>query len=985
MISRRQLLELFSIALLTFATISPLVQIVGAPFLFDHQVILHSKADPALRRFLAKTSTASSAEVTVLLIFSKIPSAQELQELRELGTVESFTGHVATTHLPTNLLPEVASLDFVDHVSYPKTLTAKLDVSVPEILANKVWETVRDTGGNPVNGSGVVIGIVDTGIDLIHRDFFFANGTSKIVYLWDQSANGHLPQGFDYGNECTRLEIEASACFEVDGDPNGQAYLGTGTGHGTAVAAVAASTGQGTSLFQSCLRFDGTKWVDDSGLCQNTGISLSPLLAGSSEYRYFGGNSRFNQIFVDLKTGGEYGGLQWEYSQGAGRWGILNFSSNSFYNLANDVNFTVDADGTDGFSQSGAVFFRPPSGWTADSVDQATRYWIRVKAEHVTTPAIVRHLLASPPYAGVAPGALIIPVKLRDGNENSILDGIKYIVSKARELGLPVVINDSFGDSLGSHDGTEPLELALTDFASDGVPIVVAAGNSRNANIHVGGRLSPGQSVTVPWRNLQMQTEAIDLWYPKTDFLGISVLTPGGISVQGPTPDSGVNTPEGNVIILSDERSTGKEWSVNITPKAVIVSGMNLWSFNLTARYVENGLWDAWTEPGEFIPNINPATVGLYRIDQSDTIDAPGTARGVITVGAYVTKYYWRSGCSACIQQTTSMGLRGVLRDRLSASLGELTNGSGMGTTRDGRTKPDITAPGAAIAVARPFNREIDSMGDPDNYHRMVFGTSFAAPHVVGVIALMLQMNRYLSPNEIRTILTTDARQDRFTGTIDKQTGSNLWGWGKLNALNSTLDALSLYSVRVEIDSLGLPLTTNLTLDGQTTRKVSLNQTSPIILEFRRDQNHTLVPSQIIQVDSGTRYRLNEEPWTFSSGGVMRFHYQRQYLLQVKSAYAFSTGTGWYDADSTAIASVVPPVSEGYQFVRWTGAISSDSPTVQVKMDTSKEIVAEWKPLQGAVNNFSIIPEILLAIAIVLAIVLVARYKLQRRPKTQNS
>ncbi len=960
------------------------MQIVGAPFFLDHQVILDSKADPALRRFLAKSSRENSAEVNVLLVFSEIPSAQELRALHELGMVESFTGHVATMHLRIDQLPEVASLNFVDRVSYPKTLIPKLDASIPEILADKVWETVRDTSGNSVNGTGVVIGIVDTGIDLTHGDFFFDNGTSKVPYLWDQSTNGQVPQGFDYGNECVRSQIEIRACSQIDGDLYGKEYLGTSTGHGTAVAAVAASTGEGTDRFENCLRFDGTRWYDDAVLCRGVDASPMPFLASSLDYRYFERSTKFNQISASLTAAGKYGQIIWEYSQGGGRWGELKFNPNSFYNPAINFNFTIDNDGTASFSQNGTVFFSPPLDWKVDNVNQASGYWIRVKAREVTTPAIVSRLVASPPYVGVAPGALIIPVKLREGNENNILDGMEYIVSKARELGLPVVINDSFGDSLGPHDGTGSLELALTDLASDGVPIVVAAGNFRDAKIHVSGRLSRGQSVTVPWLNINSQEEGIDLWYSKSDVLAISVKTPGGVDISGPTQESGVNTSDGNVVILSDESPTGKEWSIDITPKAGSISGMNLWSFNLVAQHIEDGSWDAWTKPGEFVPNINPATVGLYKIDPSDTIDYPGTARGVITVGAYITKYYWRSGCSACIQDTTSQGIRGVRRYVISGGVGDLTAGSGMGPTRDGRTKPDITAPGSAIAVARPFNREGDSKSDPDNHHRIVHGTSFSAPHVAGVIALMLQMNRYLSPGEIKTILTQDGRQDRFTGSIDKLTGSPSWGWGKVNALNSTLDALSLYAVRVEIDSLGLPLTTNLTLDGKNIVEVLLNQTRPIVLEFRHGGNHTVAPSPIIQVDTGTRFALVEEPWTFSTGGVRRFHYQLQYYLHVKSAVSYPTGTGWYNAGSIALASVVPSVSEGYEFAGWIGAISSDSPTVQVRMDSGKEIVAVWRPVNTGLNMANIMG-VALAIAISLAIALVVRYKLPKRSKPQES
>jgi subtilisin family serine protease len=612
-----------------------------------------------------------------------------------------------------------------------------------------------------------------------------------------------------------------------------------------------------------------------------------------------------------------------------------------------------------------------------------------VAAENVATPALVSQVLASPPYSGVAPGALIVPVKLKDGNDDSILDGVNYVAEKARQLGRPFVINDSFGQVLGSHDGTEPLELAFADLAADGVPITVAAGNYRNANLHVSGTLSPGQTVAVSWSSGKApQQQAIDLWYDVSDDIGITIRTPTGTNVTGPTPDTGVATTDGNVIVTRDSRATGKEWWINITS-----SNPLRWQFILSGITIEDGRWDAWGEPGQFLPPTGSVTGG-YRIDESDTIAYPGNSRGTITVGAYVNKSLWRSGCSSCINFTSSVvspftgrvGIRGIWNDKNQTGMaGDITSDSGMGPTRDGRTKPEIVAPGANIAMARAANaREKNS--NPDNFHQVLSGTSFSAPHVAGVIALMLQMNHYLSPDEIRTILTEDARQDKFTGIIGAN-GSPLWGWGKVNALNSTLGALSLYSVRVEIIPVGVPIVVNVSLDGQNIRLISLNESLPIIFEFKEGENHTVTLSQMIQDGPGTRYALVEGPWTFTAGGVRRFHYQLQYFLNVKSDFGFPTGTGWYDANSTAVASVAPPAAQGYEFQGWIGSVISNSPTLEIRMDSSKEVEAVWSrtytlPSVGSPLSLNNIIGIILAIAISVAVAIFIRYKF---PRTRNN
>jgi subtilisin family serine protease len=767
----------------------------AVPF-FDAKVMLRWKADPGLRTLLGEPPT--DRPVSVLLVFSEVPSPGQLDVLNSIGTISTFTGHVAAVTLPWRSLDKLAAVSVVDHIYAPRTLKPQLDLSVPDILANQVWTTVKDAHGVPVNGAGVAIGIIDTGIDYTHPDFYFKNGTTKVLYIWDQSVDGTHPIGLDYGEECAQREVEVKVCPEFDG--GGPWASTTYAGHGTAVAAIAASTG---------------------------------LAAGN--------------------------------------------------------------------------------------------------------------------YVGVAPGASIIAVKLVDGAENHVLDGFNYVVTKARSLGLPLVINYSFGESISSHDGTEPLEMALTDFAEkEGIPIVIPAGNDRDKSVHVDGRLRPGEHVSVNWASSNSGQNTVDLWYSVSDTIAISVRTPTGFIVTGPTSDSGVDTPDGNVVIFQDQRKTGKELEIFVTPPATSTAASAAWSFTLTGLTIAQGRWDAWTQPGSFFPALDIGKPG-YLIDPSDTIDYPGNSVGVITVGSYETRSWWLGRCTPCMlynqRPTTINGLQGnwtTLGDYASV-VGDLAFSSGAGPTRDGRIKPEITAPGVNIVAARANNFPLDrpKPDAPDDFHKVWRGTSFAAPQVAGVIALMLQMNPYLSPNEIKSILTQDARQDAYTGRISRD-GSPLWGWGKLNALKSTLNAPTLYTVRLEISSAHTSLSTNVTLDGHNIQTVTLNVTQTLVLEFQGNSTHTIQVAPILQADAGTRYFANDS-WSFSSGGSKNIAYQLQFYLQVQSPHGSTTGTGWYDANSTATASVEPTSVPGFRFFEWAGASSSTSSTIEVTMGSSKSLVAQWE------------------------------------------
>lgn len=58
-----------------------------------------------------------------------------------------------------------------------------------------------------LNGRGVAIAIMGSGIDYLHPDFIYPDGTSKILYLWDQTKEGNPPDGFYIGTEYTREDI----------------------------------------------------------------------------------------------------------------------------------------------------------------------------------------------------------------------------------------------------------------------------------------------------------------------------------------------------------------------------------------------------------------------------------------------------------------------------------------------------------------------------------------------------------------------------------------------------------------------------------------------------------------------------------------------------------------------------------------------------------------------------------------------------------
>jgi len=98
--------------------------------------------------------------------------------------------------------------------------------------------------------------------------------------------------------------------------------------------------------------------------------------------------------------------------------------------------------------------------------------------------------------------------------------------------------------------------------------------------------------------------------------------------------------------------------------------------------------------------------------------------------------------------------------------VGDIATYSGRGPALTGDLGIDICAPGhSTFAPGVGFTMRIFS------------GTSSAAPHVTGLIALMLQYDKTLTNSQIKNIIRTTAVQEMKMGTLPNAT----WGYGKLN------------------------------------------------------------------------------------------------------------------------------------------------------------------------------------------------------------
>ena len=173
-----------------------------------------------------------------------------------------------------------------------------------------------------------------------------------------------------------------------------------------------------------------------------------------------------------------------------------------------------------------------------------------------------------------------------------------------------------------------------------------------------------------------------------------------------------------------------------------------------------------------------------------------GTSHSIVTVGAYTTRAGWEN-------------INGNYYGNY-GTYGNITYFSSHGPTLDGRIKPDITAPGQFIYA--PFNSYDNGhvngascvastqFNGSTHYYGSMQGTSMSAPMVTGIVALWLQAHPNYGYDSVVTIVHSTARTDDFTGTIPA-TGSNLWGWGKINPYGAfTSEHTGIETIETTID-----------------------------------------------------------------------------------------------------------------------------------------------------------------------------------------
>jgi len=560
---------------------------------------------------------------------------------------------------------------------------------------NNIWyttvlkENFLDKSGNPVTGKGVVVGDVDSGIDVFHPFFFFADGGE---FNWvDVDKDGKFTPGLD------AVDLNGDGIANINEvlryiEMNNNTY--------------------------NVLNTDKSRFNPDMDFLYND--------KNGNKKRDFGEKDGFTE-------GDPCYGEQFFIVVDANKNGILDVGEKliglktSKVRAVREKNGTVRRRGTD-------IIKTEP-----DTVQHGTSVAGIVLGGHYGVQRV----------HGFAPDAEIVMANIDYYYTPRFVRNFPDMVKFLRDEKVNVLLFED-GEWMNEFmDGSTEEEMLTNEIARSGITVIGGGGNLASGNMLVRKTLKNSQSETFKFSSpASGEGKRNDgsfvsfLWKGKDKKAVFTVLTPDNKLSPEIKEGSGI-LKVGNYNI---------NYAREVSGKGTI---MMRFAFSEKDSGTIKGDWQVKVNASDdmdlfgFIVDVTQSWGGTTRwhsdfISDEGSVTFPSTADSCLAIGAYTVNYAWGP----------------------QDGIGKLCYYSGRGYNVTGKVGIEICAPGHSTFTC-----------GPNNSYTLFSGTSSAAPHVVGTVALLLQINPALTHSEVRNILRHTATSDEFTGTVPNTN----WGAGKLN------------------------------------------------------------------------------------------------------------------------------------------------------------------------------------------------------------
>ena len=218
--------------------------------------------------------------------------------------VVPLLGGYAVVTLPEAEIAEYSDREQIEFMEKPKQLYFETLQGREASCILTVQD--RNTG---LSGEGVLVGVVDSGIDYFHPDFRNEDGSSRILKLWDQSIPGNPPEGYLTGTEYAKEEIDKALAL---GETEGRRFIPSRdfSGHGTAVLGIAAGNGRASDGVNRGIAYKSDLLVVKMGNARESSFPRTTELIEGIDYLIRQAVKMGRPIAVNISFGNNYGSHQ---------------------------------------------------------------------------------------------------------------------------------------------------------------------------------------------------------------------------------------------------------------------------------------------------------------------------------------------------------------------------------------------------------------------------------------------------------------------------------------------------------------------------------------------------------------------------------------------------------------------------------------------------------------------------------------------------
>lgn len=398
---------------------------------------------------------------------------------------------------------------------------------------------------------------------------------------------------------------------------------------------------------------------------------------------------------------------------------------------------------------------------------------------------------------GMAPEADIVMIS-STFNDAEVLEDAKYIRDFATEAGKPFVINMSFGGHVGPHDGTTTYCRAMDNLAGAGGILVAAMGNDGNEKIHASYTFSyDDEEVNIYVKDDGQSANYVNIWNQTADSALHITVSPFLYNTTTKARDykNAAFWSSCGYVKTGIEPNNKKQYYSVYADMSTMRGSETKYILGITISGDTDNTFHAWSQSnyGQFYKPLGAPTPvtpdNLYTVGEG-----AATINRAIAVGSY------NAGSNKFVNLVD--GKTYSFTSGNLATKGAVSGFSNRGPFLGTALKPMVVAPGAVVnsalnGKASDFSAtdvnqcitEMVTYGTGKYYYGIKTGTSMASPAVAGIVALWLQANPELTPEDIETIISQTAIRDSYTGSAETDEKR---GYGKIDAYEGLKLALKM-------------------------------------------------------------------------------------------------------------------------------------------------------------------------------------------------